>query len=641
MISSEENINNKNIELHQSGAVKDSGLIKYGYYNIDTENITVFFNHTINSEIKFTIDKNKWQNNYKLLLNEIESYGGINNDKTKLLLKEFLNYNESKINAKYTTVNEDPEVDEQNKPKEITIYKYSQLGKGQLHEAILVKGLPYFVKYDNISQTHELVENIPEIYRVLRPPKSEEYPYIPYSFKSLEELEFYIQKAKQITKDELFETSKKIFTMFIDQDKHTIVLLSADAIWTYFQDLFSITHYFEAVGGNDVGKTSVGYTFQYTGYRVIRGTSISGANYIRILKNVEPGQCVIVEDEGDRISEDIDKVNILKSGYEYDSRVPKTNMNTSDQLPDWYLPYCYKMILAEKSLREYKVPGLVDRTFTNKCRPGNVKYSIKEVVSPNPKKSPRLQRLYDQLLSFRKLMLCYRLVHYHDQLTEIETGLKNRDNELCKGLLQFLYGTEALQEVKETLEVFVKRRRSRKKASLEAALYPIIKKYVFKEVGLDSGQNTFGDVKAKKKLIKVAFTHIWEYIINGGIDGHYDEKKSRYGYETKEYGTLYLNSLPKTIRDKFTAEIKTQNYGSSLLFDIDELERFEDQYGDIQLNEDNVIIEVKEYVSEEKGDDYDDFGDFLGVRGDILDKKFGNTRNNHGDKIDSYDGVQE
>ena len=60
------------------------------------------------------------------------------------------------------------------------------------------------------------------------------------------------------------------------------------------------------------------YTFAYTGYRVVRGTSISGANYYRIFGNVEPGQCTIIEDEADNISEDPDKVKILKAGYEYD-----------------------------------------------------------------------------------------------------------------------------------------------------------------------------------------------------------------------------------------------------------------------------------------------------------------------------------
>src|SRR5688500_3363963 len=167
-----------------------------------------------------------------------------------------------------------------------------------------------------------------------------------------------------------YKYSKTIFLKYVDQDEYIIVLSAADSIWTYFQDLFPATHYGEGVGTNDVGKSSMGYTFEYTGYRVIKGTAISGANYYRVLGSIEPGQCVIIEDEGDNISEDTEKVKILKAGYEYNSKVPKTNTNTKEQEQKWYFPFGYKMILAEKSLKEYKVPGLVDRTFSFPFRPG-------------------------------------------------------------------------------------------------------------------------------------------------------------------------------------------------------------------------------------------------------------------------------
>ena len=123
---------------------------------------------------------------------------------------------------------------------------------------------------------------------------------------------------------------------YVDQDEHIVILLAADSIWTYFQDLFPATHYGEGVGTNDVGKSSMGYTFEYTGYRVIKGTAISGANYSRVLGSIEPGQCVIIEDEGDNISEDPEKVKILKAGYEYNSKIPKINMNTTNQEQKWY-----------------------------------------------------------------------------------------------------------------------------------------------------------------------------------------------------------------------------------------------------------------------------------------------------------------
>lgn len=105
--------------------------------------------------------------------------------------------------------------------------------------------------------------------------------------------------------------------MYVDQDKHIIVILTADAILTHFQDLFPAIHYLEGVGDNDVGKSSIGYTFEYTGYRVVKGVSISGANYYRILGSIEP--------------EDSEKLRILKSGYEYNTKIPKTNINTIKQ----------------------------------------------------------------------------------------------------------------------------------------------------------------------------------------------------------------------------------------------------------------------------------------------------------------------
>jgi hypothetical protein len=531
------------------------------------------------------------------------------------------NYNRDDVQEESSRENKDDDETAKSK-RQFVIYKYSEMGKGSLHEAIIVNGLPFFIKYYNNKNKFELVENIEENNRTLRPPQGEEEsPYTPYSFESNEELEFYIQKARQISLEGIYFKGKSLFSKYVDHDEYVIILLTADAIWTWFQDLFSTTHYTEGVGTNDVGKSSIGYTFEYTAYRVVKGVAISGANYNRILGSIEPGQCVIIEDEGDSISEDIDKVKLLKAGYEYNAKIPKINMNTKDQDQKWYRPYCYKMILAERSLKEYKVRGLVDRTFSFNCRPGKVKYQIKEVVSENIKKSPRLQKLYNELLSFRKLMLCYRLVHYKDELPEIETGLENRDNELSKPLLQLFYGTEALKnEIIPTLEKFVKQRRTRRANSLEAALYPIIKKHVFSTERLNCENNSYSELKVKKKSIKVPFSYIWNSIKDDkAIDGEYDAKKNKYEYVTVEYGTLYLNSLPTFIHDKFTAELKKEDYGRALIFDIEKLERFENLYGDIQLDDKNVKIDVRLKTSET--DDFDDFDDFPGARIDISEKK--------------------
>ena len=296
--------------------------------------------------------------------------------------------------------------DKETVTKKIVIaYKYSNRGSGSLFEAIILQGEPYFVTwypdYGIDNKTLDIKPYIEETTRIIKPPSSEEYPYTPYEFADQEELNDYFRRANTITtKNDLYQKAKSFFKKYVDQDKNIIVILSADSIFTYFQDLFPITHYTEGIGGNDVGKSSLGFTFTYTGYRVVRGTSISGANYYRILGNVEAGQCTIIEDEADNISNDDDKIKILKAGYELDSRIPKTNMNAKNQEMNWFFPYCYKMILAEKSLSEWKAKGLVDRTFTFKCRPGRVRHSIKKVVSQTINKSPELQKLYDETIRF-------------------------------------------------------------------------------------------------------------------------------------------------------------------------------------------------------------------------------------------------
>ncbi len=76
----------------------------------------------------------------------------------------------------------------------------------------------------------------------------------------------------------------------------------------------------------------------------------------------------------------------------------------------------------------------------------------------------------------------------------------------------------------------------------------------------------------------VPFYRIWNYIKDGRIEGNYDEKKSKYRYETIDYGTSYLNSLPTTISNKFTAEVKKQDYGSALIFAVEKVERFENLF---------------------------------------------------------------
>ena len=285
-------------------------------------------------------------------------------------------------------------------------YKYS---KPNLHEAVIINNFPYFIKHDYDSNKIVTVESIKESSRVLRPPNGEgEYSYIPYEFVDAGELNEYYDRAKNGSKDSLLKKAKSIVRKYNDQDEYKQNLLAIDIIWSYFQDCFSTTHYIGITGENDSGKTSVGNTFEAIGYRPVNMTAPSASNIFRTLGVIEPGQCTLILDEAEGISDNFDIMNILKTGYDFDKKVPKTNTNSWQV--EWFFTYCLKIIIAEKSPSKFKAKGLLDRTFLFSVFAGDVEYDIKEVQ--NPKGNPKLEEALAELLDFRKLLLIYRLIHY-------------------------------------------------------------------------------------------------------------------------------------------------------------------------------------------------------------------------------------
>ena len=225
----------------------------------------------------------------------------------------------------------------------IPTYKYS---KPELHEAAIVNGYPFFLKYEAEKDMLLTIENIRESSRILRPPHREEYPYTPYEFTS-EELDEYISRAKNETIDSLYQKAKSIVKKFNDQDEYKQNLLAIDIIWSYFQDKFGTTHYIGITGTNGSGKSSMGNTYEAVGFRAVNMTCPSAPNIFRVLGMIEAGQCTLVLDESDKISEDDKIMEILKTGYEFNKKVTKTNTNNWKQ--EWYFTYCLKIIIGEKS----------------------------------------------------------------------------------------------------------------------------------------------------------------------------------------------------------------------------------------------------------------------------------------------------
>jgi hypothetical protein len=307
------------------------------------------------------------------------------------------------------------------------------------------------------------------------------------------------------------------------------------------------------------------------------------------------GQSTIIEDEADNIEEDITKLKNLKHTYEYNSKVPKINMNTEKQIQNWFYGYCLKIIISEKPLSPTKAKGLVERMLTFHCKSAineNI-LSIKEIIM-NPPGDPSKQKLYQELMEFRKLMLCYRLLHYRNPIPDIDTGLKNRDKELGGPLLCLFHDAKVLRDIKYALQRFLTERKAKKEKTMESALAPLIVKLV-----------------TENNTLKLHAAQIWDTLPNA-IPGRLNPRNPN-EYQTNEYGILYRNTLPQKIVDKFGAVRERQNNGIVLVFDeekIKELEKMYDQqdkskdtcaaptYTEPHKNEYNNTLEDKREGSE-------------------------------------------
>jgi hypothetical protein len=414
----------------------------------------------------------------------------------------------------------------QNQKYDYMTFKYSSRFKGTLHEAILLNGKPVFLKYEN-GQI-QVVAKIEEEERVLRPPNIEEYPYEPIEFDSYEEIKKYQAIVlTEVSRGILFQKIFETISLYIDQDEEILVLISADIFWTYFQDLFPTTHYYDISGtGNGIGKSTIGHVFEGIAYRAVRMTDPSAANLYRILGKIEPGQCIIIMDEADRIHTDRDMMSILKEGYTILGKVSKINKNTERQ--EFFFSYCFKIRIAEDPMRPSFAKGVIDRSFLIRAIKGIPTYDIKEVLHPASTRNEKLEKLHNNLRNLRKLLLIYRLVHFEDPIIDIDAGLNGRDKELCKPLLQLFYNTKSYSKIAVAINTFLLKKNTRKNTvSTEPILYRIIIKML-------EEKNPDGSLVYKNNTISVA--DIWNKILYGDeIGGFYNPEKPN-EYQTFENG---------------------------------------------------------------------------------------------------------
>jgi hypothetical protein len=435
--------------------------------------------------------------------------------------------------------------------REFFTYKYTS--NKHVYEAILVGHKPYFVTH--IDGQIELVEQIEQDTRILKPPHEEDYVYAPLSFEDEIELENFVAMSKTLKIDMLFTKTNEMVSKFIVHHKHVIDYFSALILFSYFQDKYPTVPYTMFVADNGSGKSSVGDLFEMLGYRCVNMTDPTTANVYRIFGNIETGQCTLVLDEAEKIDSN-EIMSILKSGYERGKIITRTNNQTGKQ--EHFHAFGLKIMLAERTPHPSKAKGVLDRTFINSNFKGKPELDIKEIKNAE---HGRQLKVKQELEFLRKSLLIYRIVHFNDAIIDINIGLEGRDKELCKPLLQVFYGNRSLGKIERALEKLVDEKHERKANSLEReALEVIVNLFEEHTDGL------------------IPFRSIWDSLAER-IGGHINQYKNN-EMETEIYGTIYKATLSKMLRDRFGAKDPISRKASEryLVFDLNKTRSYLDSY---------------------------------------------------------------
>jgi hypothetical protein len=342
-------------------------------------------------------------------------------------------------------------------------YLFYKYGKGiPLAESILIKNKEVFLQ---IQKGKPILNEIIEIdEQILIPPNKSNYLSKEYVFSSIEEIEKYIKRAENETLDSLFQKTKNVWKKYFEIDKETLTLCAADTIFTYFQDKLGMTHYLLFVGDNSTGKSNALRIFHNLAYRPLFDVSITSANIYNFLGQFEEGQGIILEDEIDNTEEQEDKMKIYKTGYVSGAQVTRIydspNGNNIGKGQQRYNTYCFKAFSSERQ-PSYKAKGFSERIFTIKCSPGSPPYDISEVI--NDAGDLTHKKLFREINDLRNLLLVYRILHYDDQIHDMDLSIRNRDKQLCKPLLILFNNTKAQKEIIIALSKFLAEKKNKVK----------------------------------------------------------------------------------------------------------------------------------------------------------------------------------
>jgi hypothetical protein len=476
--------------------------------------------------------------------------------------------------------------------KTYSVYKYSKdiplaeeivLGCQSVFLQIIdgeptIKPVLDFIKEKNIIlRPHEITNQLTPI-------------VIPYAFRDIEEIKYFIKVAREKSIYDLFLMSESLWKqLLVAKNEDVITFYTTDTIYSYFQDLFPTTHYDMIIGVPGAGKGAVLVSFKLQGYRPVTASGMSGASLLELLGSVEACQVTILEDELQNMDNDPYKETAYKIGYDETSQVPKTlDGSTSSRHNQWYLPYCFKILAAEQPPDSKTLGGFNDRTFRIWSLKGKPKYLPKTILHQlkrrEDKRNPKYRKIISKMLYLRKLLLVYRLLHHEDIIEEVETNIDGRALELTSPQI-YLFSSDKLyskgkeqdtknkqlvlhEKILPALSRFLRDRGELTKKTLEGVVYDAI---VTLLQTMDKTEGTFDINGNPKTTYLIPYEEIIAKVkeLTDGEDDSYHAQT----FVSSDYDKITHNQILDICKNRFSG-YKTKSGGKRVVeFNKEEVEK--------------------------------------------------------------------
>jgi hypothetical protein len=592
--------NNSLIQLELSKDLQDTEIVEDFIFEIDTKNFILDLNH-VYDKVRIIWHYNKNWNTMKNNCQKECNKKGVQNSHISLIEDTIdVNYNTititqqqepKKREEQQTEQNSEDHVEDKEGKKETRkihpINKYSQ--GISLAESILIDNKPFFIQIVDGKLVLSPKISISDF--DIEPPDRIEYLSKEYSFQSEEEINQFIELAKNETLDSLFCKIKTILKKYIDIDDDFINILAADIVFTYFQDKLGMTHYLLIVGDNNTGKSNILLVFSFLGFRTILDVAITPANIYNFGSQLEEGQCVILEDEIGDIDDQFEKKKMYQVSYRtgtkvtrmYDNNNNSSNSNNtkrkSSRQQGFFL-FGFKMFASEKMPDKRKSKGFLERVIPLKAVPGDPQFDISEVVDGSG--DEQFKELYQELIDTRKLLLMYRLLHHNETIPDVKLNIKNRYKQLTKPLIRLFQNTESVNDIIKSLSKYLIEKNQEKIDSMDYAILTFIINLVSKY-----GEILYND-------------QIWQELKIKYPNGEMQDKP--YSWYLEGYGRVSKNSITQICETKFGARpYKDSEKGRGLIFNQKTLNKLVVNYSII--DEIKIIKKEEEEDEQEKNED--------------------------------------